>query len=635
MNYKLFLRTVAVLLMGTILSATCQRVSENQSFLASEDRESIIYLEDAGSELLHMLDKDEKEHYLVENGIPKAQIIISPSASSTVYIAAKELQTAIRKMTGEVLPVRTTVDDSIFFKVYVGRSRNTDELGITSEGCRDGGFKMVSGDDYLVLIGDDKEYTVLGPHSTSRAQRDSPALYKKWYDLTGATWNNYYIHSIFRRYDPEWDLWEGDGRGSFNAVHEFLYEQGARWYYPGDIGEIIPTKRSIRFDSVCKTVNPDFKLRDFYIYYMGFSGSDDDEILWQFRLRTNAQESYMAYPPEHGITPVIDNDYMKINHPEYYTVWNSRGGRQNGDEPKPDLCSEGLYQENLAYIKAIIDIYDETIISAMPSDGYNWISDESDEECAAWDSYYPRNYYGRLSDYVWEYVNNLAWDIYNEYGLERKVSCSIYPAYKNVPTKLTKPPAPNLVATFTYSRSDLEDEKYKEEQRALFEDWFEFLTSKEVYIGTFYLDNTVGRESESIPSIYPHIIAEDLRYFKGKSQGEDIEVLSSAYDDWDRGYDIYAGNSLNTYITARLYWDVNQDVDALLEEYYTLFYGPASQEMKQFHEYVEAIYNDAPGNSRITGTMRRLLGEARTTAGNSIYGKRIDLLIGLMDHKVD
>jgi hypothetical protein len=175
------------------------------------------------------------------------------------------------------------------------------------------------------------------------------------------------------------------------------------------------------------------------------------------------------------------------------------------------------------------------------------------------------------------------------------------------------------------------DDEYKEEYRGLFEDWYEFLPSKELYIGTFYLDNRLGRGAESIPSIYPQIIAEDLRYLKGKTQGDDIEVLSSAYDSWDRGYDMYAGNSLNTYITARLYWDVNQDVDALLEEYYTLFYGPASQEMKKFHEYVEANFKAAPENPSIKGTMRQLLGEASTVAGNTIFGDRIDLLVKLMD----
>ncbi len=572
-------------------------------------------------------------HYLVEDGVPKAQIIISPDAPATVKLAADELQKAIWKMSKANLPVRLRVDDNIPFKVFVGRSDYTDELGITSVGCNDGGYKMISGEDYLALIGDDEEYTILGPHSNNWSEeRNSPELYQQWYDLTGATWNNDYIRAVSRRHDPERDLWEGDARGSFNAVSEFLYDQGVRYYYPGTIGEIMPDKPTIAFADVCKTVNPEFKVRHFYILYMSFFGSDEDEILWHLRLRTNCQDRYFAVPAGHGIMPVIDNDSMKINHPEYYTVWEVYGGRQNGDDPDPDLCSDGLYQENLNYIKSIIDIYDETVISAMPTDGYNWISDESDAECAAWDTWYEGNYLGRLSDYVWEYVNNLAWDIYNEYGIERKVSCGIYPAYRNVPTKLTKPPAPNLVASFVYSRSDFRDEDYKKAERALFEDWLEFLPTQDIYVTTFYLDNEPGGELESVPAIFPHIIAEDLRYLKGKSLGESLQIVSSSYSSWDGGYDVYATNSLNSYVTARLYWDLDTDVDALLEEYYTLFYGPASQEMKSFHEYVEANYGQALDNPQIVVNMRNYLDQAKAIAGNTIYGERIDLLIGVMDH---
>ena len=91
--------------------------------------------------------------YLVEDGIPKAQIVISRKAPATVFLAARELQTAIRKMSGATLPFKTTVDSSIIFKVYVGRSNYTDSLGITSEGCIDGGFKMLSAALLFNLLG--------------------------------------------------------------------------------------------------------------------------------------------------------------------------------------------------------------------------------------------------------------------------------------------------------------------------------------------------------------------------------------------------------------------------------------------------------------------------------------------------
>ena len=121
---------------------------------------------------------------------------------------------------------------------------------------------------------------------------------------------------------------------------------------------------------------------------------------------------------------------------------------------------------------------------------------------------------------------------------------------------------------------------------------------------------------------------------KGKSLGESLEIASSFFESyWSGGYDAYAGNSLNSYVTARLYWDVDQDVDAILEEYYKLFYGPARNEMKAFHEYVEANYGQALENPQILRTMRNFLGEAKEAAGNTVYGERVDLLIGLMDHE--
>jgi len=39
---------------------------------------------------------------------------------------------------------------------------------------------------------------------------------------------------------------------------------------------------------------------------------------------------------------------------------------------------------------------------------------------------------------------------------------------------------------------------------------------------------------------------------------------------------------LNAYVAARLSWDVEADVDLLLEDYYTRFYGPAAEAMRRF-----------------------------------------------------
>jgi hypothetical protein len=52
----------------------------------------------------------------------------------------------------------------------------------------------------------------------------------------------------------------------------------------------------------------------------------------------------------------------------------------------------------------------------------------------------------------------------------------------------------------------------------------------------------------------------------------------------------FAMHGLNLYIASRLAWDVNADVDALVEEYVTKFYGPAADAMREFYRGAERHY---------------------------------------------
>jgi hypothetical protein len=169
--------------------------------------------------------------------------------------------------------------------------------------------------------------------------------------------------------------------------------------------------------------------------------------------------------------------------------------------------------------------------------------------------------------------------------------------------------------------------------------WYNLLPSKKVYTYDYYLQNSVGRSTQGVPMFFPHLTSEDLKFHKGKSSGEFIEISSTTvwppYDSstkqWNLKWDAFAANSLNTYVTSRLYWDADLDVDALMDEYYILFYGPASSQMKAFGQYSEAHLSDVLKDPIVIPTMREMLANARSVAGNTIYGHRIDLLIGMMN----
>ena len=120
--------------------------------------------------------------YIVENGIGYSDIIVSSSASNEVKLAATYFQMYIYNMTGVRLPISNTINQSKLYHVYIGQSSYTDNLGITSAGCENGGFKIISGTNYLALIGDDEPFVLSGPDN-----------YAEWDSLTGDTWENDFI----------------------------------------------------------------------------------------------------------------------------------------------------------------------------------------------------------------------------------------------------------------------------------------------------------------------------------------------------------------------------------------------------------------------------------------------------------
>ena len=129
-----------------------------------------------------------------------------------------------------------------------------------------------------------------------------------------------------------------------------------------------------------------------------------------------------------------------------------------------------------------------------------------------------------------------------------------------------------------------------------------------------------------MPAYFPHIIAEDLHSLKGQSRGEFIEVYRNYWQNNDT-WDALAANHLNCYVTAQFWWNANQDVDALLDDYYEKFYGPARAEMKAFIQYAEANWVKAKTDPEVRSRLFSLIGVAQAVAGESIYGRRIDMMV--------
>ena len=319
---------------------------------------------------------------------------------------------------------------------------------------------------------------------------------------------------------------------------------------------------------------------------------------------------------------------MKAAHPEYYAIWD--GERMDGEGFKQDLCSEGLFNQAVKFYRTVFDVYGDPRVNIGPADGFRQAS-ESSPECESQETP-ERGSDGLLSDHVWEFANNVAWELYESHP-DKEVGIGSYAYYKLPPQNLSRPIAPNVVVTIARWRSWFEDPARKEFYRNLTERWIDVLPSGKVYVHDYYLHNREGRVGsyESFPVVFPHLISEDLAYLEGKSGGDFIEVLQNC-QSWDLSWDSYAANALNVYVTTRLYWDADRDVDALLQEYYDRYYGPVSAEMEAFYEYAEEHWPEAPHDPEVLVTLRGMAEEAQAEAGeDTVYGKRIDLLLGLMN----
>ena len=111
--------------------------------------------------------------FIVYNGKARAEIIIAEPAPRGTHLAAQELQEYIKKITGAELKVNTELSADVPVKLYVGQSPHTKKHGITSKGLENGAFRIVSGENWMVFIGDDTNFTPIEPWPRSNAARQS------------------------------------------------------------------------------------------------------------------------------------------------------------------------------------------------------------------------------------------------------------------------------------------------------------------------------------------------------------------------------------------------------------------------------------------------------------------------------
>ncbi len=548
---------------------------------------------------------------LVENGQPRAEIIISDKPTRTQRVAAHEFRQQIEKISGAKLPIVTQPSGKAV-KVFIGASAHSP---VKAEGLKEGAYRIATGADWMALIGDDADFEPVGPFA--RNNGDIPRAQAEWETIVGAPYGlpnpGLYKHRTKITMDGETlEVWGLDERGSFNAVSGFLQKLGARWFLPGELGEVLPAMKTIELPKLDETVKPDFALRQFNFR---FATCGPDSALWAMRLGIRNDERLQI---AHGMANMTNRQAVFDAHPEWFAIYGGKPDFKAGDS-KCQLCysNDELFRETVRYARALLDTFQLESVSIMPPDGYTSIC--QCERCKGKDSP-ERIERGLLSDYVWDFVNRVAKEVGKTHPNAKVLNCA-YGVYTLPPLKIDKL-EPNVLVGIVGGRrpmniaaSKAEGEAAPEALRAA---WAKKTDNPIINFENYPFTD----RGWYLPAFASKSMGDTVIATKGMSQGEDIWLtVRNDFDKVGIGY-----NHFLVYFTARAYWP-GYEPTAALREYCRLFYGPAESEMHTFFTFCEANWKVMDVDKAKADEALALLEKAKAkTDAASVFGKRLALI---------
>jgi len=228
---------------------------------------------------------------VTENGKATAAVILPEKPQPSVRIAAEELVYHVRKASGAELPVysENALPSALpENRIYVGPCRRTAEAGIRSEKLPPAGYQIRVAGNEMFITGHDRD---TGP--------------------VGSSW-----HAVWH--------------GTLWGVYEFLERQlNVRWLWPGELGEVIPARKTIAVKDQELRGEPKLRFTDLYARRAKYN-----RVLW-YTPETEERywEAQSRFLLRHRISSTVNMNYSHEfgrwwqmygkTHPEYFALTNS------------------------------------------------------------------------------------------------------------------------------------------------------------------------------------------------------------------------------------------------------------------------------------------------------------------------
>lgn len=483
---------------------------------------------------------------VTKDGAPVARIVIAKTAiapaaddatAQKISTAAKELQAYIKKLSGAEVPIISDeTDPPAGPLILVGRSRLTDAMADAkipaglTPSRAEEGFVILCRGDRLLLAGND----------------------------------------------------EGPYHGTEYAVYALLENLGVRWFMPGDFGEVLPPAQpTIDIADMELRETPDFRQRNWWVHTT--PEMLEQEKRWKIRNRMNPDNMF-APPGDSSVRDFVADAALAATRPELF----ARNLDGTTNPHLPNLSNPEAVQIAADKMKERFRADPKLgSIGIAPDDG---VPRDFNPETAKRNQGFT-DLLGRegvptemsVTEEWIQFVNAIAREVAKEFP-DRIVTTNGY-ANRNTPPVGVKI-EPNISIMFAAIWSDTihaydNPRSWQMQRQGQFlRQWCEL--SDKVWLYNYSYAMLV---SGLTPVPQTRKLARDYPLMK---QWGAVGFMDEARNQW------IEGGITTKYIRARLSWDADADVEAILDDYFARWYGGAAWPAQRFWVALEEAMETTP-----------------------------------------
>ena len=355
--------------------------------------------------------------------------------------------------------------------------------------------------------------------------------------------------------------------GTEYAVYTFLEKYGGvRWFWPGDLGEYVPRQRTVAVGHLSDREEPDFPLMQV--------GRDPQ---WRKRHKllrlqhTGGGHSWGKMVPPGKFGP---------DHPEYFALVNGTRQRDwsayNGQHGY-QLCTTNpaLLPICAADIRRRFDA-DERLVafSVGANDGHGFCECDRCRAAGFGDADEREAPLPLLTDNIYAFTNRIAGAVARTHP-DRTIMQFAYGVYIDPPRAVTL--HPNVAPWITVNFEGDYAPEHRERNWRLMRQWSELAGNLIVYE---YFNHTWKLQ---LPRAAPRALADAIPYYK----------RCGVKGIWAQSGNDFATEGLDYYVAAKLLWDIDQDVDALVADYCAKAFGAGGPTMRRYFQRLEECWADS------------------------------------------